>query len=227
VTIASPRRSWSVRVVVLFAIAIVASIGFASLAEEVREGELDALDHAIALAVHRADSPAADVVMKAATVVGSSAVLIPCGVVIAALAIWRGHRRAAIILAIDAAVVLLSNVALKLMFARARPTLWEKITLPDTYSFPSGHAMAAVGVWGVVFAVASNLAPRARGVLIAVAVVLALAIGISRVYLGVHWPLDVIGGYAAGIPPLVVSIYLLGRGQAGRGVTPSAGAAAA
>jgi undecaprenyl-diphosphatase len=95
------------------------------------------------------------------------------------------------------------------MFSRERPRLFDKIELPTDYSFPSGHAMSAVGIYGVVAAALIALYPRARRPVIAAAIALIALIGLSRIYLGVHWPSDVIGGFLGGVPPLVVSVHLI------------------
>jgi membrane-associated phospholipid phosphatase len=97
------------------------------------------------------------------------------------------------------------------MFSRERPRLFDKIALPTGYSFPSGHSMSAMGIYGVIAAALIAMYPAARRPVIAAAAVLIAAIGVSRVYLGVHWPSDVLGGWLGGIPPLVVSVHLLHR----------------
>ena len=104
---------------------------------------------------------------------------------------------------------MLGNIALKHVFERERPHLFDKLAIPTDYSFPSGHSMSAVGVWGVIAAVVIHLYPRHRTAVIATAIPLILSIGLSRIYFGVHWPFDVLGGFLAGTPPLLVSVHLL------------------
>lgn len=207
-------RALTLRTIALFAIAIVASVLFVVLAAEVRHGALDRLDTAIELAVHRLDSLAADVVMKTATGIGSNLVLLPAVALVTALAVHRRQRAVALILVIDTIVVIGADAVLKLVFSRERPRLFDKIALPTDYSFPSGHAMSAIGIYGVIAAVLIALYPRARRPLLASAVLLIGAIGLSRVYLGVHWPSDVVGGLIGGVPPLVASVHLIRRRRA-------------
>lgn len=204
-------RALQLRTIVLFGIAAIASVVFAVIASEMREGEIDSIDSTVELAVHRLDSPIADVIMKTATFIGSDVVVIPVLLLVMAFAIHRRKRRAAIILAINAIVVTGSNSLLKLAFSRERPTLFDKIALPTSYSFPSGHSMSAMGIYGVVAAVLIAFYPRKKPLIATLAAVLIFTIGFSRIYLGVHWPFDVIGGFAGGVPPLVVSVYLLHR----------------
>jgi membrane-associated phospholipid phosphatase len=198
-----PRR------VALFGVAIIASIGFVILAAEMRAGALDRLDRAVELAIHRLDARPPDLVMEAAAQLGANVVLLPVVALVTALAIRMRRRAVAIILVIDTIVVIAAYSALKVMFSRERPRLFDKIALPTGYSFPSGHAMSAVGVYGVIAAALIALYPRARRPVIAAAIALIAMIGLSRIYLGVHWPSDVIGGFLGGVPPLVVSVHLI------------------
>jgi undecaprenyl-diphosphatase len=204
-------RALTLRTFVLFAIAIVASLAFVAIAAEMRSGALDRLDAAIELAVHRLDSPLADAVMKTATLIGSSIVLLPAVVLVTLLAVRLRKRTVAIVLVIDTIAVIAANNALKLMFSRERPRLFDKIALPTDYSFPSGHSMSALGIYGVIAAALIALHPKARRATIAAAILLIAAIGFSRIYLGVHWPSDVLGGYLGGVPPLIVSVHLIHR----------------
>lgn len=202
-------RALPPRTLALFGAAIAASIGFAILAAEMRAGALDRLDRAVELAIHRLDAQPLDLVMKAAARIGSNLVLLPAVAAVTALAIRLRRRAVAVILVIDTIVVITAHGALQLMFSRERPRLFDKIALPTGYSFPSGHAMSAVGIYGVIAAALIALYPRARRPVIAAAITLIAMIGLSRIYLGVHWPSDVIGGFLGGIPPLVVSVHLI------------------
>lgn len=204
-------RALTLRTLVLFALAIVASVGFVVIAAEMRHGALDRLDAAVELAVHRLDSRAWDAPMQAASWIGENLVLLPALACAIAAAIHHRRRVIALVLAIDATVVIAAYSLLKLMFSRERPRLFDKVALPTDYSFPSGHSMSAMGIYGVIAAALVALYPAARRPVIAAAVLLILTIGVSRVYLGVHWPSDVLGGWLGGIPPLIVSVHLMNR----------------
>ena len=204
-------RALTLRTLALFALAIVASILFAVIAAEMRAGALDHLDRVVELAIHRLDAAPVDAAMTAATRIGSNLVLLPVVAAVTALAIRLRQRAVAIILVIDAIVVIAAYSALKLMFSRERPRLFDKIALPTGYSFPSGHSMSAVGIYGVIAAVLIALYPGRAAPVIVSAVLLIAAIGASRIYLGVHWPSDVIGGFLGGVPPLAVSVHLIHR----------------
>jgi membrane-associated phospholipid phosphatase len=201
----------TLRSLALFGAAVLASLLFAAIAAFVRAGALDRLDARVELAAHRLDSGFADAVMLAASRIGSNAVLLPALAGVIALALHHRRRAIALVLAIDAFAVIAAYSALKVMFSRERPQLFDKVALPTGYSFPSGHAMSAIGIYGAMAAALIALYPRARGPVIACAVALIAAIGVSRVYLGVHWPSDVIGGWLAGVPLLVASAHLIHR----------------
>jgi undecaprenyl-diphosphatase len=111
-------------------------------------------------------------------------------------------KRAAILFVITLAGALVLDGTLKLIFHRPRPpAAFFGTPLPDSYSFPSGHALFSVCFFGVLAELASaRVKSRASRVAIwMAAVVLAFVIGLSRVYLGVHYPSDVIAGYAAAV----------------------------
>ncbi|MBV8757588.1 MAG: phosphatase PAP2 family protein [Deltaproteobacteria bacterium] len=198
----------------MFGLAVVASLAFGVIAREIRVDSVDQLDIRAEMAMHEhLDSKVGDAWALSASFIGSTVFLIPVLIVVGVLA-WRNRKRAAIIvLAVNAVAVMLGDVLLKRVFARDRPQLFDKIPIPKDYSFPSGHSMSAVGVWGVIAAVLVLLYPRHKVAIVATAVPLILSIGLSRIYLGVHWPFDVLGGFLAGTPPLLASIYLLHEPQ--------------
>ena len=121
----------------------------------------------------------------------------------------RGRR-------VDALVVLLSGVPLlfglllKELVGRARPDLWLTGPEPSGLSFPSGHATFAMVFGGILIVLvgeAVSSAPARRAIQLFL-ILLILAIGASRVYLGVHWPSDVVGGYLFGGAALLGLVYL-------------------
>ena len=104
----------------------------------------------------------------------------------------------------------LLNFLLKLLFERERPELFRVVEVAG-YSFPSGHAMVSLCVYGMMAFLISRRIHR-WGWRLAVgmsAMVLVAAIGVSRIYLGVHYPTDVVAGYAAGAMWLMFCISLL------------------
>jgi undecaprenyl-diphosphatase len=132
--------------------------------------------------------------------IGSPTLLAPIIPVFAALLWWRGLRNASIVwlLATGGAAVLV--LLLKLHFRRVRPDLPWAFAHEPTYSFPSGHSVLAVAVYGTLIHLGMRHLPRLwqRLAVVLVAGGLILGIGVSRIYLGVHYPSDVAAGYYVG-----------------------------
>jgi undecaprenyl-diphosphatase len=101
------------------------------------------------------------------------------------------------------------NCWLKLLFGRARPALWKHIVDVGLHSFPSGHAMASIATYGFISYILAKQFPQWQRQIFAFTAVLIVAIGFSRLYLGVHWPTDVVAGYAAGLVWLIVCVLSL------------------
>lgn len=179
----------------------VAALVFLKFASEVLEGETLGFDRAIMQAMRdHAGGPALHTTMLDITALGGTAVLtLITFAVTGFLTVTRKAATAGFVLAsvIGGAVL---GFALKAIFARPRPDLVEHLVFVDTSSFPSGHAMNSAVVYltlGTLLAgTQKGHAPRIY--LISIAVLLTLAVGVSRVYLGVHWPSDVIAGWCVG-----------------------------
>ena len=138
--------------------------------------------------------------MFALTRIGSPEVLTPAIPVIAALLWWRRLRHAAIVWLIATGGAGALVTALKLHFRRVRPDLpWAFVHEPS-FSFPSGHSVLAVVVYGMVIYIGMRRMGRGwqRAALVVVAGALVVGIGVSRIYLGVHYPSDVAAGYFVG-----------------------------
>jgi undecaprenyl-diphosphatase len=112
----------------------------------------------------------------------------------------QGRRSTALLLVAAIGGGTLLNNGLKFLFERARPDLVAHAVETQTSSFPSGHAMMAAVAYltlGALLARTQNR-PAARTYIVAAALLVTLLVGISRIYLGVHWPSDVIAGWCAG-----------------------------
>lgn len=178
-----------------------ALIAFAWLAQGIMRRQTAGFDAAVRNAVHAWATPSLTRIMLVVTQLGSGPFLIAVGT----LAVWRisaaGRKRAALLLAVAGVGGEALDQILKLCFHRPRPEAFFGLAIPATYSFPSGHALTATCFYGVL---AGLLAARTRPLagkagLWALAATLAALIGLSRVYLGVHYPSDVLAGYAAAV----------------------------
>jgi undecaprenyl-diphosphatase len=183
-----------------FAIAALAVWGFAEFADVVEAGATLEFDLAAMewMESHRLEL--LDRFLLDVTALGTGlVVLIIVGVAGLFLAL-TDHRYSAILLLVATAGGQLLNSVLKLFYDRPRPSNIEALTHTMSTSFPSGHAMSAVIVYGTVAYLAARLQKErwARAVTMLAAVIIIIAIAASRVYLGVHYPSDVLAGTIVG-----------------------------
>ena len=173
------------------------------LAAEVTAGHTAAFDVAVRKSVYSWASPPLTAAMWFFTGVGSSLVLFLLAGAAVGVLQRRGEKRKAWTFAIAMTGALLLEVSLKLVIHRERPVPFFGIAPPESYSFPSGHALLSFTFFAML---AALLAPRSALAWIAAAFLIAM-IGFSRIYLGVHYPTDVIGGYLTGLAWLSVLYF--------------------
>ncbi|WP_020179116.1 phosphatase PAP2 family protein [Methylopila sp. M107] len=187
----------------------VAGLGFAfiSIADEMVEGETRGFDSAILLALRQAGDPKQPIgpqwlesAMIDVTSLGGVAVLTLLSVLAVAYFLVARRYASALFLTVAVGGGALLNTALKIGFARPRPDLVDHLVQVQSLSFPSGHAMSSAVIYLTIGALLAQSEPRwaIRGYIFAVAGLLTLLIGVSRVYLGVHYPTDVLAGWALG-----------------------------
>ena len=183
-------------------VALLAGALFGWLADEVLEGDTLALDNRIRHLVNQHATPALTRVMRLASIWGAPVRLGVVGALAAVVFLFRRWPRGALLVAVTLIGASLVDTGLKLLFGRERPTaFFENYPSPTSFSFPSGHSLFATAFFGglAVLLWRRVRTPALRGVIGVVAIAFILLIGISRVYLGVHYPSDVLGGYAAGV----------------------------
>ena len=182
-------------------VAVVSLALFVWLGLAIRAGDTLPQDQKIRSVVREFEPAPLTAVMRALTWIGEpgmAAVL----VAVAVLAFWlKGHRQEAVLMLITLLGAFVIEVTCKQVFHRARPQPFFAIHKPKSYSFPSGHALYAICLYGMLAVLGARLArTAARKVAIWTASVLMIAgIGFSRIYLGVHYPSDVLGAYLAGL----------------------------
>lgn len=181
--------------------AAVALLVFSWLGRDIVAGATPALDVVVREAVHDYSSPTLTRIMVAASRYGGPSWLVPIGLALALLFLIRGWPRGALLITITLAGAALLNGMLKQSFARARPAAFFDYPLPSSLSFPSGHAFFAASFFGGLAVLASNRvrSNRLKFAMWILAAGLILLIGSSRVYLGVHYPSDVMAGYTAAV----------------------------
>ena len=194
------------------ALGLLASLGviylFVGITEEVVEGESRRFD-VLALLWIDAHSPDwLSAPMRLVTALGYYWVVTPLLVLCAYAFYRRGRRIAAALLVISTGGGMVLTTVLKSVFERARPELFESGYTASFYSFPSGHATVAVGFYGTLAVLAAwRMRGFRRWAVVAAGAFLVLLIGFSRLYLGVHYPTDVLAGYLAA-PLWVATISL-------------------
>lgn len=191
-------------VVLLLAAAI---WSFAELADEVMEKEARAFDKAVILAMRTPGDPAdpwgpgwVEEMGRDFTALGGIAVLTFLTLAVIGFLLLQGKRHVALMIGLSVGGGMLLNFILKRGFDRPRPDLVPHESIVYTASFPSGHSMMSAIVYLTLGVLLARVQPRPRlkVYLIALSVSLTLLVGISRVYLGVHWPTDVLAGWVVG-----------------------------
>lgn len=190
-----------------FLLMILPVILFTALAQEVRDSETLAFDEAVLRGINSYASPTLDSFVIVLTDFGD---VIGVGVLTLLLTwlLWRRHMRrraATVIVGVVGAAAL--NVILKALFQRDRPELWERLVVETSNSFPSGHAMASSALAFAVIAVLWNTKYRWWAVVIGV--VYTVVIGLTRLYLGVHYPTDIVAGWMVSGAWIAVVAFVL------------------
>jgi undecaprenyl-diphosphatase len=194
------------------ACAVVSVALFAWLAEEMLEGDTSQFDAAVRQFVHAHSSARVTAAMGFFSLLGSP-LFVSLAAASGCIALWvTGRRSKALFLAVTAVGGSLLMWVLKTSFHRQRPEPFFDTHLPASYSFPSGHALLSFCLCcaGAGLAAAGQKKRWVRATIWTIAAVLVMAIGYSRVYLGVHYPSDVLAGYLGAL------VWVLGVGIAYR-----------
>lgn len=156
-------------------------------------------------------NPTLDRYMTAITWLAQGEITIPILIAIGGILVYRNEVAATLVLAIGLSGSWLLNGIFKALFRRKRPDLWVSSKRPMDYSYPSGHAMSAISFYGLLASNLTHCLSIPLGITASLAASLTLGVGFSRVYLGVHWPTDVLSGWVAGGIWLVACLYGLAQ----------------
>lgn len=192
--------------VAIFALAA-ASLTFLKLLSEMREGETHGADQVILLALRKPNDLSnpigpqwLETVCRDLTSLGSPIVLALITIFVVCYLCIDGKRAIAVFVSVAIAGGAIFSTLLKLGFARPRPELVSHLVSVDSFSFPSSHATMATVTYLTLGVLLARVQKRRRMkfYLISVALILAILVGLTRIFLGVHWPTDVIAGWCIG-----------------------------
>jgi membrane-associated phospholipid phosphatase len=174
---------------------------FGGLAEDLLTNDpLVRFDRAVATYLHSLATPPLTTFFLVITAFGSIEAIALLGLLVAADLAWRRRWVSLVTWIVAAGGSAVLSQLLKGLFARPRPFFEHPLLIEKSYSFPSGHAMESLVVYGMLayFVVLALESWRARTAVVFGTALLVLLIGLSRMYLGVHYFSDVVAGYAAG-----------------------------
>lgn len=180
----------------------VPAIIFIKLADEVREKDPLPGDAAILNVVRETSTPWLDTVMVAVTNLGGAPFVISGLIITLLILVLKQRKRLAVFLLFSIGGTALMNLLFKLLFQRERPTLWQHLVTENSYSFPSGHAMISSAI--AFSLIAMTWHSRFRWIGIIFGILYMIIIGFSRLYLGVHFPSDILGGWSVSLLWVVI-----------------------
>jgi len=186
-------------------------IGFllAWLFQEVLEREAFAFDSSWLYWLHGYANPSRDAVMLTITQLADARVVILIVAVTLVILWWQHHREEAKFFAVACLGALILNTGLKLFFTKPRPHIFPSLIAETSFSFPSGHALGGFVMYGFLAYLLSAHFPKFSKLIYTLAVFTIALIGLSRMYIGVHWPTDIIAGYGIGYLWLMICIIML------------------
>jgi undecaprenyl-diphosphatase len=201
-------------------------LAFAKLAEEVLEGDTRSYDRAVLLALRNPANLSDPIgpgwveeMARDITSLGSYAILTLITLAVIGYLIMVSKRGAALLVIASIGSGMLLSTLLKHVFERTRPDLVPHAVRVYTASFPSGHAMMSALIYLTLGALLMRIEPsrRVKLYMLSVAVIVTVLVGASRVYLGVHWPTDVLAGWCVGATWAMLcwlmALWLQRRGQ--------------
>jgi len=197
----NPLFPYYLTILTMFVIFVVSINVFVDLTEDLKENELTAFDDAISAAVQSYRTPSLTSIFEFITHLGDRIAYFIAALVVAAFFYfkygrWKFTLQTILVLLLSS----LSNVVLKKVINRERPT-FEHLVAVSTLSYPSGHSMSAMAFYGFLIYLSFRLSGSwwVKAVSFISFGLLILLIGISRIYLGVHYPSDVIAGFLGGL----------------------------
>ena len=194
------RKLFGVLLLVGFGAALVATFGLVELHDEILKASFEQNDQSVQSWVHGFSTPMLTNVMFGLSWIGSPFAVAPAIALATGLLWWRGLKDDAVLVSAAALGGVALDEVMKLHFKRLRPEVPWAFVHEHSFSFPSGHSVLAIVIYGVIVYKTEDKLPSkwAKAILMAGALLMVVGIGLSRVYLGVHYPSDVAAGYFVG-----------------------------
>jgi len=176
-----------------FSVFMLLIVAFVELTEEVFEGETLLYDEAILNGINSFSTPFFDTFFVIITQLGGVFGIIALTTILLVILLRRKLYQKALIVGATVAGAAVLNIVLKLIFERTRPDLWEQLVVETSFSFPSGHSMITAALGLSLIFICWNTRYRWLAVVLGSSFI--IVIGFSRLYLGVHYPTDVLAGW--------------------------------
>ena len=189
------KHGW--RLLPLFIGLLVPMLLFAGIVEEYREDGILPFDKPLLLWAHGLTSPLLDQLFITISDLGYMYFVVPANVVILAYLVFRKRYREGLFWMLSVGGSALLNLGVKSYFARDRPDLWEHIVTETSFSFPSGHAMGSATLATALILLTWR--GRWHWPALVLMPLFALIVGAARIYLGVHYPSDILAGFAVAV----------------------------
>ena len=190
------RRYKTYQLVIAFILFWAPVILFSKIAGEIVERAPIGLDVTILNWIHDQASPLLDGIFLFFTTAGNVEFMLAFTAIIIGFLLYKHQRTNALIIAFSVGGAAAANLILKDLFHRDRPAFWHSLITETGYSFPSGHAMISSALIIGLIVLLWNTKWRLTSIIVGGFIV--LMIGLSRLYLGVHYPTDVVAGWSAG-----------------------------
>ena len=191
----------------IFLIGYLAILGIVAwLCTEVWEKEVFSFDRSFLLWIHQFANPQFDRIFLFFTALDDPPTVVTIFIITIAWLVMKRRYSDGIRFTIVCAGGVLTDRVMKLFFAKPRPELWHRLIPETSFSFPSGHAVGSMVVYGFIAYILAKEMQQHKHIVYAAASLLIIAIGLSRLYLGVHYPTDIIAGYGIGFLWLVTCL---------------------
>lgn len=203
-------RELSLRLLIAFMLCIGFGVAFGYIASAIGNESIASFDTAIIGFVQGLETPWLTTVMKFFTWIGSGYVVVPIAVIGFSVLYFALHyRQQAFLLIVVIAGSVIFNTILKNYFKRERPEIY-RILDANGFSFPSGHSMMAFALYAIIAYIAwrNVKTMTSRVALLLFTAFMIIIIGVSRIYLGVHYPSDIIGGFTVSALWVTIAITI-------------------